>query len=234
MMELDELKQKWAEHDRKLEVNIHLTRQLLSATKMNRARSALQRLAAFLALESAVALAIIIVLGAFIGDHITTVRFVAPAVALDLFEIATLIVLSQQIRLALYVDYSKRVAAVQKQLESLRILRIRHVQWTLLLAPLLWTPLLIVALEGFLRVDAYKALGAAYLLANLLFGLAVIPLAIWLSKKFGDRMDRSPKIQWVMKELAGYNLNAASAFLATLSEFEEEKRDDWRTVNCPR
>ena len=45
MMELDELKQKWAEHDRKLEVNIRLTRQLLSATKMNRARSALQRLA---------------------------------------------------------------------------------------------------------------------------------------------------------------------------------------------
>jgi len=29
-----------------------------------------------------------------------------------------------------------------------------------------------------------------------------------------------------MKELAGYNLNAASDFLATLSEFEEEKRND--------
>jgi hypothetical protein len=39
-------------------------------------------------------------------------------------------------------------------------------------------------------------------------------------------MDRSPKIQWLMKELAGYNLNAASDFLATLSEFEEEKRDN--------
>jgi len=42
-----------------------------------------------------------------------------------------------------------------------------------------------------LRVDAYKTLGAAYLLANLLFGLAIIPLAIWLAKKFGDRMDRA-------------------------------------------
>jgi hypothetical protein len=222
MMELDELKQKWAEHDHKLEVNIRLTRQLLSATKMNRARSALQRLAVFLALESVIALAVIIVLGSFIGDHIAMVRFAVPAAALDLFEIATLIVLIQQIRLA---DYSKPVAAIQKQLESLRMLHIRHFQWTLLLAPLLWTPLLIVALEGFLRVDAYKTLGAAYLLANLLFGLAIIPLAIWLSKKFSDRMDRSPKIQWLMKELAGYNLNAASDFLATLSEFEEEKRD---------
>ncbi len=225
MMELDELKQKWAEHDRKLEVNILLTRQLLSATKMNRARSALRRLAVFRALESAVALAVIIVLGSFIGGHIARVRFVAPAAALDLFEIATLIVLLQQIRLALYMDYSKPVAAMQKQLESLRLLHIRHLQWTLLLAPLLWIPLLIVALEGFLKVDAYKKLGAAYLLANLLFGLAIIPMVIWLAKKFGNRMDRSPKIQWLMKELAGYNLNTTSEFLATLSEFEEEKRD---------
>jgi predicted membrane metal-binding protein len=110
-----------------------------------------------------------------------------------------------------------------------RMLHIRHLQWTLLLAPLLWTPLLIVALEGFLRVDAYKTLGPAYLLASLLLGLAIIPLAIWLSKKFGDGMDRSPKIQWLMKELAGYNLNAASDFLATLSEFEVEKRDNRRS-----
>jgi len=224
-MELDELKQKWAEHDHKLEVNIRLTRQLLTATKMNRARSALQRLAVFVALESVVALAVIIVLGSFIGDHIAMVRFAVPAAALDLFEIASLILLIQQIRLALNIDYGSPVAAIQKQLESLRMLHIRHFQWTLLLAPLLWTPLLIVALEGFLRVDAYKTVGAAYLLANLLFGLAIIPPAIWLSKKFGYRMDRSPKIQRLMKDLAGYNLNAASDFLATLSEFEEEKRD---------
>jgi hypothetical protein len=225
MMELDELKQKWVEHDHKLEVNIRLTHQLLSATKMNRTRSALQRLTVFMALESVIALAVIIVLGSFIGDHIAMVRFAVPAATLDLFEIASLIVLIQQIRLALSIDYSNPVAAIQKQLESLRMLHIRHFQWTLLLAPLLWTPLLIVALEGFLRVDPYKTVGAAYLLANLLFGLAIIPLAIWLSKKFGDRMDRSPKTQWLMKELAGYNLNAASDFLATLSEFEEEKRD---------
>jgi hypothetical protein len=224
MMELDELKVKWAEHDRKLEVNIRLTRQLLSATKMTRARSALQRLAVFLALEAAAALAVIIVLGSFIGDHIAMARFVIPAVALDLFEIATLIVLIQQIRVALHIDYSKPIAAIQKQLESLRMLGIRSIQWTLLVAPLLWTPLLIVALKGFLGVDAYKALGAAYLFANLLFGLAIIPLAIWLSKKFSSRMNRSPLMQRLMKDLAGYNLNAATDFLATLSEFEDEKQ----------
>ena len=69
-------------------------------------------------------------------------------------------------------------------------------------------------------MDAYQTLGAAYLLSNVAFGLAVIPLAIWVSRKFGDRVDRSPILQRFMRELAGYNLNAANASLAALSEFE--------------
>jgi flagellar biogenesis protein FliO len=60
---------------------------------------------------------------------------------------------------------------------------------------------------------------------NVLFGLAIIPMAIWVSRKFGDRMGRSPIIQRLMRELAGYNLNAATCFLATLSEFEDEGCD---------
>jgi hypothetical protein len=188
---------------------------------MNGGRSAMRRLAVFLALESAVTFAVIIVLGSFIGDHLSMPRFVAPAVALHLFEIATLIVLIQQIRLALHVDYGEPIAAIQKQLESLRMLPTRYIQWALVTAPLLWMPLLIVVLEGFWGVDAYKILAAAFLFANLAFGLAVILLGVWLSKKFGDRVSRLPIIQGLMKTLAGHNVNAA-AFLAALSEFEDE------------
>ena len=226
MIDLDVFQQKWAEQDRKLDVSIRLNRHLLTATKMNRARSALQRLTVFLALESVITIAVIIALGSFIGDHIAMMRFVVPAAALHLFEIATLIVLILQIRLALHIDYSKPIAAIQKQLESLRMVRIRYIQWTLLAASLLWTPLLIVALKAFWGVDAYKTLGTTYLFANLLFGLAFIPVAIWLSRKFGGRMGSSPMIQRLMQDLAGHNLNAATGFLATLSEFEGEERDD--------
>jgi hypothetical protein len=38
-MELDALKEKWAEYDRKLDVSIRLNRQLLMAVNMNRVRS---------------------------------------------------------------------------------------------------------------------------------------------------------------------------------------------------
>ena len=224
MMDLDGLKQKWAEHDRKLDVNIRLTRQLLTTTKLNRAQSALWRLAAFLTLEAAVALAVVVVLGSFIGDQMAAPRFWMPAAMLDLFEIGTVIVLGQQIRLALQIDYGKPIATIQKQLALLRMLSIRSIQWTLLLAPLLWTPLMIVALKGLLGVDAYKILGASYLSACLLLGVAIIPTVLWLSKKFSERMGGSPMIQRLMRSLAGHNLNAASDFLAALSEFEDEKQ----------
>jgi hypothetical protein len=226
MVEMDDLRKTWAEYDRKLDTNIRLSRQLLAAANLNRARSALQRLAVFLAMESVVQLAVVVALGNFIYEHIAMVRFALPAAALDVFAIAILAAMIRQIAGALQIDYGKPITAIQKQLENLRLLRIRYIQGIFLVATLAWTPLLIVTLKGFWGLDAYRLFGAAYLAANLLVGLAIIPLAIWLSKKFGDRMGRSPMIQRLMKDLAGYNLNAATGFLATLSEFEDEKRDN--------
>jgi hypothetical protein len=226
MVEMDDLRKTWAEYDRKLDTNIRLSRQLLASANLNRARSALQRLAVFLAMESVVQLAVVVALGNFIYEHIAMARFVLPAAALDVFAIAILAAMIRQIAGALQIDYGKPITAIQKQLENLRVFRIRYIQGIFLVATLAWTPLQIVALKGFWGLDAYILFGTAYLVANLLVGLAIIPLAIWLSKKFSDRMGRSPMIQRLMKDLAGYNLNAATGFLATLSEFEDEKREN--------
>jgi hypothetical protein len=226
MVELDDLRKTWAEYDRKLDVNIRLSKQLLIATNLNRVRSPLRRLAFFLGLEAVIQFAVVVALGSFIFEHIAMVRFALPAAALDVFAIAILIAIIRQMVAALQTDYDQPIAIIQKRLEDLRVLRIRYIQGIFLVATLAWTPLLIVALKGFWGLDAYRLLGTAYLVANLLVGLAIIPLAIWLSRKFADRMGRSPMIQRFMKDLAGYNLNAAAGFLAALSEFEEEHRDN--------
>lgn len=229
-MDLDELNAKWAEYDRKLDTTIRLNMELLRATKPNKARSALQRLMLGITLEAVIDLAAIVALGAFIYIHREQGRFMSPAIALDLFSIAVLSAQIRQIVTAVEIDYGKPVATIQKQLERLRMLRIRYTQWTLLAAPLVWTPLLIVALKGFYGLDAYHIFGAAWLSANLLFGLAIIPLAIWISRRFGDRMARFPIVQRLMRDLTGYNLAVATDFLATLSEFEEERGIEESTV----
>lgn len=221
MMDLDELKEKWTELDRKLDVNIRLNRQLLSATKLNQTRSSLKRLAVYMGLEAAAWFAIIVVLGNFIYEHISMAQFAVAGVALDVYSIVTLNFLIRQIALALRIDYGKPIATIQKQIGALRVLRIRTIQWGVLAGLVAWVPFMIVLFKGAFGVDIYEA---AWVWSNVAFGLALIPVAIWVSKKFGDRMDRSPIIQGLMKSLSGHNLNAAADFLMTLSKFEEEKR----------
>jgi hypothetical protein len=225
-MDLDVLKEKWLEQDRRLDVTIRLNRQLLIAAKMNRVRWPLRRFAFSVGLGALLGLIGPVILGQFIYQHWTEPRFVLPAVVLDIWVIAILAASIRQMAMAVQIDYDKPIAVIQKQIESLRVLRIRTTQWALLTGQVVWwTPFLIVALKGFLDVDAYKVFDTAYLLANLAVGLAIIPLAIWVSRKFGDRMGRSPVMRRLMRELAGYNMNAATDFLTTLSEFENETRD---------
>jgi hypothetical protein len=207
-MELDELKEKWTEHDRKLDQSIRLNRQLMRDAYTRRAKFALWRLAALLALGSIGLLAVIVSLGAFAAKNWAMPRFTILAILLDLAAIAALAALNAQIGMALNIDYTQPIAAIQKRLETLRLFRIRYLQAILVSAALLWMPLFIVAMKGFLGADVYRLFPTAWILANVAFGLAVLVLGIWLSKKY--------------RPSAGYNLNAATGFLATLAEFEDE------------
>jgi len=218
-MELDEMQAKWAEHDRKLDESIRLNRQLLRETYTRRARFALWRLATLLALGALTMLVVIISLGRFTAVNWPAPRFVIPAILLDIAAIAALAALTAQIALALGIDYSQPVAVIQKRLETLRRLRIRYTQAICLTMTLTWAPIFIVLMKGFLGLDVYLLFGIQWLVINVAIGLVVLALGIRVLKKYGPRMS-----QTFLKELAGSNLNAASGFLATLAEFEQEPR----------
>lgn len=221
MFDLDEMKIKWAEHDQKLDESIRLNWQLMNAVNLNGARSALQRMTGFQVLEALVWFAIVVALGSFIHGHIATLRFALPGVALDLFAIGMLAATIRQVVAARQINCGQPIIAIQKQFESLRVLRIRMVQWGLLAGAVVWAPFAIIASKVLFGINIYSE---AWLWANVLFGLALIPLTLWLSRKFGDRMGRSPFIQQLIKDIAGDNLSAAAAFVTRISEFEDEKR----------
>ena len=101
-------------------------------------------------------------------------------------------------------------------------MRIRTTKWTLLLSPLLWTPLFIVGMKSLFDVDVYAAFGTACLVAHVLFGLVVIGLGLWISKRYAGRMEGSPVMQRLLREISGRNLAAATDFLQSLAEFENE------------
>jgi hypothetical protein len=213
-MELDELRAKWAEHDRKLETSIRLNRQLLRDNYTGRARFALRRLAALLGLGSISLLAVIVSLGAFIRNNFGMPRFVLPAVLLDILAIAALGTLNFQIGLALQIDYDQPVSTIQKRIEKLKRVRVRYVQGICLASALTWFPMFVIVLKAFLGVDVYRTFGLRWILWNVAWGLAVVPPGIWLVWKFGNRMTDA---------IAGYNLGAASGFLKKLEQFEREE-----------
>jgi len=222
MVELDELKAKWEEHDRRLEKILRLNRELLSAAKLKPAESELRRLGIYAGLEAAMWLVIVVALGNFIAGHLRMPDLALSAAAVDVMSIGMLSALIRRMIGALRIDYSQPIASIQNQVETLRILRIRTTKWGLLSGTTLWMPWLAVVSQGIFGVDIYRSVDAAWVIANVLFGLALCLAAIWASKKFGDRIDRSPFIERLMKDLAGSNLNTAQSFLATLREFERE------------
>jgi len=218
MFDLDEMKQAWAQHDRKLDECIRLNRQLLSRENLNGARSQMQRLTVLLGMEAAGWFVIVVLLGNFMYYNISILRFALPGAAADLYAIGMFGVMIRLIVEVQRIDYGGPIAAIQKQLGVLRVLRIRTLQWALLAGTVVWAPFAIVVFRVLFGLESYNF---AWLIANLVFGLSLIPLAIWVSKRFSGRMDRSPFIQRLMNDIAGYNLTAAEGFLSELSKFEE-------------
>ncbi|MGO8671552.1 MAG: hypothetical protein ACLQVD_09345 [Capsulimonadaceae bacterium] len=219
MFDLDEMKGKWAEHDQKLDTSIRLNWQRMKAANLNGARSALQRMTAFLVVEAICWFVIVIALCVFTYQHAATLPLALPGLALGLYAMGMLVATVPQIGAALRIDYGQPIIGIQKQVEALRVLRIQLVRWGIIAGAVVWAPFAIVlskVLFGFARYDV------AWLWANILFGLALIPVTVWVSKKFGDRMTASPFLQRVMKDIAGHSLTAAGAFITRLREFEEE------------
>ena len=221
-MELDELKEKWAEHDRKLDESIRLNRQLL--------REFLHATGQICAVE----------IGGDAGRggdlHAGRGRFARPlyrdklvdaplcmaGYCLDLMAIAALAALIVQIGLALNINYNQPVALIQKRLETLRKFRIRYIQAICLTMTLTWTPIFIVGMKASLGRDVYRLFDTTWIVANVAFGFLVFGIGIWVARRYGDRMSNSAFGQRFLRDLAGYNLNAASGFLTTLAEFEKD------------
>ncbi len=221
-MELDDLKKSWQVEDRALDSNLRWRPLGRYAATLRRSDSTARRLLRGLAIEVVVSAVATVLLGSFLASHVGEPRFFLPALLLDLAAIFQLAIGVRHLVAARRRDDAEPVVAAQKRLEALRVERLRATKWTLILAPLLWTPLLIVGLEGLWGVDAWAVFPPLYLAANALFGLAAIPAGLYLARRLESRLDRSPFLRSLARDLAGRNLAAAIESLAALTEFERD------------
>jgi hypothetical protein len=221
-MELDALQETWKALDRKLDVCIRLDRRLLQESVERRMRHFARREVALRVPGLALDLVAGAWLGAFVADHAGEPRFALPALLLLAFVAVTGAATVRHLVLVGRIDLAGPVVASQRRLQARKAERSRASLAVLVLAPLLWTPLLVVALAG-LGVDAFRALGTAWLVANVALGVAAIPVGLALARRLAGRLPGHPFLQQLADDLAGRNLSAAMAWLDSLDRFE---RDD--------
>lgn len=221
-MELDDIKQHLQHLDGKLDAALRLNRSVIDQRILDGVDKAVRRLGWALGIELALGVVTVLLTGSFVADHVREPRFLVPGLGLHIFVIAQIAMLVRHAVATRQIDFGAPIVEIQRRIETLRVSMIRTTLWTFLLAPLLWPPLLIVALEGFLGVDAYAALGTPYLAANAAVGLAVVAIGLLVSRFFADRLSGSPVVRRLMRDLAGTNLAAAQRFLDSLSRFERD------------
>jgi hypothetical protein len=220
-MELDEIKNLWAQSTRQLEASMRLNLLLLQQSNLRKIDTTLGRLKRGLTMEVIVSVVAVGALAYFGYRQLHQLQFLVPAALLYLCALSYLVAVACQLGQIAGVDFDEPVVAIQKRLERLRLARIRTTLWTLLFAPLMWLPIFIVGMLSIFGVDVYRYANAAWLGANVLFGLAVIPLAVFLARRFGPRLQRSSAMRRFADAIAGATLSETLASLDSIRRFEE-------------
>ncbi|HZW88168.1 MAG TPA: hypothetical protein VFF12_03740 [Myxococcaceae bacterium] len=219
---LDELRDLWREQGRSLDELREIEVATLAALKTERLGGSLRRWAWLPAFELAAGIVAQLWLVQFIEGVLGAPLLVASGIALFVAALVATMVAARQVFLAATVDPAGPVAEVQDRLEQLRTLRLWATRWTLLLSPLLWTPLALVLGRAMFGVDLQRAVGWPWLLANLAVGYAAIPLGLRALARASRRWGASAAWQRLREDVAGRSLARARRSLEEIAAFRKE------------
>ncbi|MGZ6071445.1 MAG: hypothetical protein ACXWK8_09510 [Myxococcaceae bacterium] len=220
-MELDELKVAWQAQARAVDTLRAVNVQLLRMLEADRAQSALRRWGRLPTYELVAGIVAQLWLVRFLSQHLGAPAMLVSGAVLSVAAFLAVLVAARQLVMLAEVDYAAPVAELQERLERLQALRVRSTRWTLLLAPLLWTPLVLVAAQAFLGLDLLQR-ARPWVLANLLSGLACIPLGLWGIRWAAARWGQSRFWTQLRDDVGGRTLARALRSLDELAAFRRE------------
>lgn len=219
-MELDELKAAWQSLDRQLQRQKTINLQLLTETRLRKARAGLRWLLALGIGQVAFGVLVTVFCATFWIAHLHQPALMLSGIVLHAYGVAMIVAGVTEILLIVRTDYAGQVVVIQKYLAVLRQWRVRTKRWFGLAQWLLWVPVMLVMFEYLAGVDLWMhspamvgwclATGAAGLLATLWL-LYRSPRA--LRRRVGDYLDDAS---------AGSLLRRAQASLDEIAGFERE------------
>jgi hypothetical protein len=223
-MELDELKQTWAENARKLDRILSLNLQGLKTAQLDKTKSALGRFKAFRLIEMLVGILILIPLGFYIAHRISVPTLVIPAFILAASVLVPVIANIRQLILLGGISYADPVTAIQRKLEEIKLHYLRSFRLPVLMLPL-YMAYVIVGLNLFFGVDVLAHPDASFLWTNLAISLVFVVPAIWVLRNLSFKNTDNPVIRALVHGNGGKQMVAALEFLKALQEFENEEQN---------
>jgi len=185
----------------------------LSHAFLHRSRSALGPLRWSLPLEVVFAFVGTGILAGFLATHTASPwTALASGWVLLIGEVAYLVAAVRQLVQLAWIDFASPMPEVQRRLAALWVLRSRVARNVFLIAPLVWLPMLIVAVEWVAGVDLVAGTSLAWVISNLAFGLAVLGSGLWVASQRPEWVQNTPWLRYASDHLAGRSLSRALDF----------------------
>lgn len=217
---LEELRNEWSDHSRRLDDRLRLSAHLIRDDWIERQRERVWKLGPFGKFSMVVWIATAVLLNIFLVKHAKQPALFLTALVLDIWVIATGIVQVRQQQALRNLDFGLPLLELQAQIESIRIARIRSFNLAFLTGQIVWWIPFVVVVAGALGVNLYLSPKfQTYAAWNVAFGIAFIPLAIWLSRRYGERLSRSSIVRHIADSIAGRDIAAARGYLEKLRRF---------------
>jgi hypothetical protein len=223
-MELDELKQDWTEHARKLDRILSLNLQGLKTAQLDKTRSALGRFKAFRFREMVVGIFVLVLLGSYIAGRISIPTLAIPAFIVAVSFLVPVIANIRQLILLERISYADPVTTIQRKLEEIKLHYLRSFRLPVLMLPL-YMAYVAVTFDLFFGIDVLANAKAGFLWANLAVSLIFVAPAVWVLRNLSFKNTDNPVIRAFVHGNGGTQMVAALEFLTALQEFEDEDRN---------
>jgi hypothetical protein len=218
---LEKLRNEWSERSRLLDERLRLSVHLLRDDWIERQRERVWKLGQFGMFGMAAWIATMLLLGLFLGTHAKQPALFVTALVLDVWVIAAGIAQVRQQQALRNLDFGLPILELQARVEALRIARIRSFNRAFLTGQIVWwIPFVVVVFAAAFGANLYSSPQfRAFAALNIAGGIAFIPLAIWLSRRYGERLSRSSIVRHIADSITGREIAAAREYLEKLRRF---------------
>lgn len=222
-MDLENFKNRWAGHQRRVEANLKINRNVIQEINLNEAKSEMRKLAVKRLAEVMCFLAAVTALWNFIASHALASAPTISALILSVFGTIGLMGTVRQIALVRRIDYSGPVTEIQGQLTLIRSHGIQVFRLLILSVPFYLT-YVFLGYKVLFDVDLFLYADPTWLQVEIIVSLCLVVPTLWLYRELGLNTTRRRWIKQLIEGSGGRQTVIAIEFLQEIKEFKCQNR----------